>query len=58
MNGIAISLGENVCQGLFGLVGMTEARCYDAASMQQLGYALVASLMLVIIWKRVWARTE
>jgi hypothetical protein len=58
MNEIAISLGENVCQGIFGLVGMTEARCYDSFSMQQLGYVLVASLVLVLLWARVWARAE
>jgi hypothetical protein len=58
MNEVAVSLGETLCQGIFAVAGMTEARCYDSSSMQQLGYALAASLLLVIIWARVWKRAE
>jgi hypothetical protein len=58
MSGIAISLGEKVCQGIFGLAGMTEARCYDASSMQGLGYVLFASMVLIVVWARVWARAD
>ncbi len=56
MNEVAISIGEILCQGIFGIAGMTEARCYDSSSMQQLGYVLVASFVLVVIWARVWKR--
>ncbi len=58
MNEVAISLGETLCQGIFGIAGTTQARCYDSSSMQQLGYALVASLVLVVIWARVWKRAD
>jgi hypothetical protein len=58
MNEVAISLGENLCQGIFGIAGMTQSRCYDASSMLSLGYAVGASLLLVLIWARVWKRAE
>jgi hypothetical protein len=57
MNDIVIKLGETVCQAGSGLVGIGQARCYDAYSMQNLGYALVSSLVIVVVWSRAWSRT-
>jgi hypothetical protein len=57
MNDIVIKLGEAVCQVGAGLAGIGQARCYDTYSMQKLGYALVTSLMLLLLWSRAWSRT-
>jgi hypothetical protein len=57
MNDIVIKLGEMVCRAGSGLAGVGQARCYDSYSMQYLGYALVTSLMIVVLWSRAWSRT-
>jgi|tagenome__1003787_1003787.scaffolds.fasta_scaffold15532671_1 hypothetical protein len=57
MNDIVIKLGETICQAGAGLAGVGPARCYDASSMQNLGYALLASLMIVVLWAGAWSRT-
>jgi hypothetical protein len=57
MNDIVIKLGEVACQAASGLAGIGQARCYDTYSMQNLGYALATSLLLVLLWSRAWSRT-
>jgi hypothetical protein len=57
MNDIVIKLGEVVCRAGAGLAGIGQSRCYDTYSMQNLGYAVVTSLMLLLLWSRAWSRT-
>lgn len=57
MNNVAISLGETICRLGVSLIGFGNARCYDSASMQALGYLLLAGMLLALLWTRMWSRT-
>jgi hypothetical protein len=58
MNEIVISLGETVCQTGLGLVGFGNARCYDSSGMLSLGYVLIAIVLMLLIWAKLWSRAQ
>jgi hypothetical protein len=48
MGAVAADLGNVICHG-FLLVGMAGARCYDAASLEGMGYSTLAALAMVAV---------
>ena len=47
---LAISLGAFTCRFAVGAAGAPLSRCYDASSMQPLGFGVAAVILIALLW--------